>query len=175
MLKKRVGATLGIFLLVIFASFILAGQLWAAPITIKFATGLAPDEEEGLHRGAVVFKNIVEQKSGGRLKVDIYPSNQLGKEREQFEGVKLGTIEMCWIAEGPVAGFFPEIMVLGIPYLYSSEAAAYRSLDGPFGKALMEEMQEKDGHAVSLGMARTGSGTFQPETKHSRALRISSG
>jgi ATPase subunit of ABC transporter with duplicated ATPase domains len=83
---------------------LLGSQLWAAPITIKLATGMPPDEEECLHRGAVVFKKYIEQKAPGRLKVDIYPSNQLGKEREQFEGVKLGTIEMCWIAEGPMAG-----------------------------------------------------------------------
>jgi C4-dicarboxylate-binding protein DctP len=164
MLKKRVGATLGIFLLVIFASFILAGQLGAAPITIKLATGMPPDEEEGLHRGAVVFKKVVEQNSGGRLKVNIFPSNQLGKEREQFEGVKLGTIEMSWIAEGPVAGFFPEIMVLGIPYLYSSEAVAYRSLDGPFGKALMDEMRKKTG-VRCLGNGENGFRHFSTRNK----------
>ena len=130
------------------------------------------DEEEGLHRGAFVFKKVVEQNSGGRLKVNIYPSNQLGKEREQFEGVKLGTIEMSWIAEGPVAGFFPEIMALGIPYLYASEAIAYRSLDGPYGKALMEEMQEKDRGPVSSETERTGSGIFQPETNPSKAPTI---
>ena len=38
------------------------------------------------------------------MKVEIYPANQLGKEREQFEGVQQGTIEMCMIAEGPIAG-----------------------------------------------------------------------
>jgi TRAP-type transport system periplasmic protein len=164
MLKKRVAAKFGIFTLTIFASFILAGQLWAAPITIKFATGMPADEEEGLHRGASVFKKVVEQKSGGRLKVDIYPSNQLGKEREQFEGVKLGTIEMSWIAEGPVAGFFPEIMALGIPYLYGSEAIAYRSLDGPYGKALMEEMRKKTG-VRCLGNGENGFRHFSTRNK----------
>jgi len=164
MLKKGVGAKLGILVLTIFASFILVGQLWAAPITIKFATGMPADEEEGLHRGAVVFKKVVEQKSGGQLKVDIYPSNQLGKEREQFEGVKLGTIEMSWIAEGPVAGFFPEIMALGIPYLYGSEAIAYRSLDGPYGKALMEEMRKKTG-VRCLGNGENGFRHFSTRNK----------
>jgi len=164
MLKKRFVSRLGIFALVIFTSFILIGQSWAAPITIKFATGMPPDEEEGLHRGAVIYKKIVEQMSGGRLKVDIYPSNQLGKEREQFEGVKLGTIEMSWIAEGPVAGFFPEIMVLGIPYLYSNEAVAFRSLDGPFGKALMEEMRKKTG-VRCLGNGENGFRHFSTRNK----------
>jgi len=141
-----------------------AAQLWAAPITIKFATGMPPDEEEALHRGAVVFKKFIEQKAPGRLKVDIYPSNQLGKEREQFEGTKLGTIEMCWIAEGPMAGFFTEIMVLGIPYLYSNEAVAFRSLDGSFGKALMEEMRKKTG-VRSLGIGENGFRHFSTRNK----------
>jgi len=91
---------------------------------------MPPDEEEGLHRGAVIYKKIVEQMSGGRLKLDIYPSNQLGKEREQFEGVKLGTIEMSWIAEAR-GRVLSEIMVLGIPYLYSNEAVAFRSSTVP--------------------------------------------
>jgi len=164
MARQRVGTVMGIFLLFFFSSFILAGQLGAAPTTIKLATGMPPDEEEGLHRGAVVFKKVVEQNSGGRLKVDIYPSNQLGKEREQFEGVKLGTIEMSWIAEGPVAGFFPEIMVLGIPYLYGSEAVAYRSLDGPFGKALMDEMRKKTG-VRCLGNGENGFRHFSTRNK----------
>lgn len=164
-MKKRTVTARAVAVAILFAAFVCGSQLWAAdPITIKFATGLAPDEEEGLHRGAVVFKNIVEQKSGGRLKVALYPSSQLGKEREQLEGVKLGTIEMCWIAEGPVAGFFPEIMVLGIPYLYSSEAAAYRSLDGPFGKALMEEMRKKTGMRV-LGNGENGFRHFSTRDK----------
>ena len=151
---------MGLFVLSLFC------PSWAqsAPVTIKFATGMPPDEEEALHRGAVVFKKMVEQRAPGRLKVDIYPSNQLGKEREQFEGVKLGTIEMAWIAEGPVAGFFPEIMVLGIPYLYTNEAVAFRSLDGPFGKALMEEMRRKTG-VRCLGNGENGFRHFSTRNK----------
>jgi C4-dicarboxylate-binding protein DctP len=134
-------------------------QAWAAPITIKFAHGMPPDEEEALHRGVVVFKKMVEQKTAGRVKVDIYPASQLGKEREQFEGVKLGTIEMCMIAEGPMAGFFPEIMVIGIPYLYANEITAWRSLDGPFGKVLFEDMRKKTG-VRALGIGENGFRNF---------------
>src|SRR5512143_2547065 len=102
--KPMVGLSLfslALFLLIAFAGL----QALAAPITIKFAHGMPPDEDEALHRSVVIFKKMVEQKTAGRVKVDIYPASQLGKEREQFEGVKLGTIEMCMIAEGAMAGF----------------------------------------------------------------------
>ncbi len=165
MSKRKWMREIGFTPIIVFTFIVfVAAQLWAAPITIKFATGMPPDEEEALHRGAVVFKKFVEQKAPGRLKVDIYPSNQLGKEREQFEGTKLGTIEMCWIAEGPMAGFFTEIMVLGIPYLYTNEAVAFRSLDGPFGRALMEEMRKKTG-VRSLGLGENGFRHFSTRNK----------
>ncbi|NWG02352.1 MAG: DctP family TRAP transporter solute-binding subunit [Syntrophaceae bacterium] len=151
---------IGVSLLVAFIFIAFHGSLgWAAPITIKFAHGMPPDEEEALHRGVVVFKKMVEQKTAGMVKVDIYPANQLGKEREQFEGVKLGTIEMCMIAEGPMAGFFPEIMVIGIPYLYANEVTAWKSLDGAFGKALFEEMRKKTG-VRALGIGENGFRNF---------------
>jgi len=71
---------------------------------------------------------------------------------------------MCWIAEGPMAGFFTEIMVLGIPYLYTNEAVAFRSLDGSFGKALMEEMRKKTG-VRSLGLGENGFRHFSTRNK----------
>src|SRR4030042_6993193 len=69
MSKGKFMAKIGILLLAIFMlTVFVTAQLWAAPITIKFATGMPPDEEEALHRGAVVFKKFVEQKAPGRLK-----------------------------------------------------------------------------------------------------------
>ena len=160
MLSRKWMVKLSILSLAFFTFIGFVGlQAWAAPITIKFAHGMPPDEEEALHRGVAVFKKVVEQKTAGRVKVDIYPASQLGKEREQFEGVKLGTIEMCMIAEGPMAGFFPEIMVIGIPYLYANEITAWRSLDGPFGKVLFEDMRKKTG-VRALGIGENGFRNF---------------
>jgi C4-dicarboxylate-binding protein DctP len=143
------------------AVFVLAGAppAAAAPKVIKFAHGQPPVEEESIHVAVTVFKRFVEQRTGGQIQVEIYPANQLGKEREQFEGVQQGTIEMCMIAEGPIAGFFPEIMVLGIPYLYGNERVAHKSLDSDFGKALFEEMRKKTG-VRTLGVGENGFRNF---------------
>jgi C4-dicarboxylate-binding protein DctP len=157
--KKYLTAMSILSVAILFSLFFTGTPASAAPITMKFAHGMPPDEEEALHRGVVVFKKMVEQKTAGRVKVDIYPAHQLGKEREQFEGVKLGTIEMCMIAEGPMAGFFSEIMVIGIPYLYANEITAWRSLDGAFGKTLFEEMRKKTS-VRALGIGENGFRNF---------------
>jgi TRAP-type transport system periplasmic protein len=146
--------------------FLVGPEVWAQT-TIKLAHGMPPVEDENIHRAVSVFKKVVEQKTAGKVKVEIYPANQLGKEREQFEGVKLGTIEMCMIADGPIAGFFPEIMIIGIPYLYSNEAVAWRSLDSSFGRDLFEEMRKKTG-VRTLGIGENG---FRNFTNRVRPIR----
>jgi tripartite ATP-independent transporter DctP family solute receptor len=116
------------------------------PIIIKYAHGDPPDPIKGsAHGDAVTFKHLVEAASGGRIKVEVYPACQLGSEREMLEGVKMGTIEVTNVSEGPVAGFFQEILLLGTPYLFESAPLAWKVLDGPFGRDLMEEMRKKTG------------------------------
>ena len=163
MLSKRSIAVAFCLAFIVFTWVLTTPQAVTAQ-TIKFAHGQPPVEEEAIHQGVTIFKKIVEQKTAGKLKVEIYPSNQLGKEREQFEGMKLGNIEMAMIAEGPMAGFFPEIMVIGIPYLFANEAVAWRALDGPFGKALFEEMRKKTG-VRALGIGENGFRNFTTKAK----------
>jgi len=167
MMKKSSFATFCLASFVFALSFWFVGSQAWAQTTLKLAHGMPPVEDENIHRAVSVFKKIVEQKTAGKVKVEIYPANQLGREREQFEGVKLGTIEMCMIADGPIAGFFPEIMIIGIPYLYSNEAVAWRSLDSAFGKGLFEEMRKKTG-VRTLGIGENG---FRNFTNRVRPIR----
>ncbi len=145
-IRKLFGMAVSILALSLSLSGLSAVSAAETPIVIKFAHGDPPDPVFGpAHGDAVTFKNLVESASNGRLKVEIYPANQLGSEREQLEAVKMGTVEMCNVSEGSVPGIFPEILVLGIPYLFESAPLAWKVLDGPFGRDLMEEMRKKTG------------------------------
>lgn len=132
-----------LFLVVgLFSAFAAAEE----PIVIKYAHADPPDPINGpAHGDALAFKYLVESGSNGRIKVEVYPAAQLGSERELLEGVHQGTIEMCNVSEGSVAGFFPDILVLSIPYLFDSAPLAWKVLDGPFGRDLMEEMRKATG------------------------------
>src|SRR5512137_2678468 len=88
--------------------------------------------------GSTVFKAMVENETGGAVKVNLFPAEQLGGEREIAEGVKLGSIQVGMLS-GPFSGFCKEAQVFDIPYLFPSLFVAYRTLDGPFGKELAEE------------------------------------
>jgi C4-dicarboxylate-binding protein DctP len=135
-----------VFLSVLLLVAGLAVNAYAAEYIIKYAHGDPPDPIKGpAHGDALIFKYYAEERSGGRIEVEIYPSSELGSERELLEGVQLGSIEVCNVSEGSVAGFFPEIMCLAVPYMFRSEHIAWEVLDGPVVAELMEEMRKQTG------------------------------
>jgi len=116
------------------------------------------------HAQGIAFKTLVESKSGGRIKVEIYPAGQLGSEREVLEQTRGGVIQMTSTGDGPVPGHFKEIMVLGIPYLFKSEPIAWAVFDGPFGREISEAMRVKTGLRI-LAYGETGFRNFT-NSKH---------
>lgn len=88
------------------------------------------------------FKELVEERSEGRIEVEIYPSSQLGDEREIYEGMQMGTVEMGILSSGPAAGFVPEMALLDLGYLYETREIAQEVLNGPIGEKLNEKMIE---------------------------------
>ena len=105
----------------------------------------SPAVDDRLEAGCLAFKKYVEEKSGGKIKVTTYPNSQLGGEREQLEGVQLGTIHMAALSSGPLPGVFPQIMVFDLPYLFATQKAAYTVLDGPAGQEIFDLMKAKTG------------------------------
>jgi C4-dicarboxylate-binding protein DctP len=117
---------------------------------------------------SVVFKGVLEQETGGKIQVNIFPASQLGKEREMMEAVKLGTMEAVIITEGTTVNFFAPMGVLGIPFLYPSIDVAWKVMDGPFGQEMKETMRKQTGFRV-VGTAAPGPlrnfGTNKPVQK----------
>jgi len=116
--------------------------------------------------GSTVFKAMVENETGGAVKVNVFPAGQLGGERELAEATKLGTIQMSMLS-GPFSTFCKEVQVFDIPYLFPSLLVAYRTLEGPFGKELAEECLKKTGMRI-LTYAQVG---FRNFTNSARVIK----
>ena len=63
-----------------------------APIVIKFSHVVAPDTPKG--KGAIRFKELAEERTKGRVKVEVYPNSQLYKDKEELEALQLGSVQM---------------------------------------------------------------------------------
>ncbi len=109
-------------------------------MTIKLAHVV--NENDGFHIAAEKFKELVEQKTEGKVTIEIYPNATLGDERTLLEGMQMGTVDMGVITNGPVANFVEEIAVFELPFLFSSPEEAYKVLDGPVGKELLGKLED---------------------------------
>lgn len=141
-MKKRI-----FVLAVIMCPFILAmawvnpGICQDKPITLKLGHAVAV--EHPYHLGAVKFSELVAQRTKNRVKIDVYPSTQLGNERDMVEGLQLGTIDLVVTSTGPLGGFVPKMFVVDLPFLFRDREHAYKVLDGPNGKDLFDAFSAK--------------------------------
>ena len=119
------------------------------PMTIKLAHVV--NEQDGFHIAAVRFQELVQERTQGRVTIEIYPNAQLGDERTLLEGMQIGTVDMGVITNGPVANFVEEIAVFELPFLFPSPEAAYAVLDGPIGRELLDELERVQLKGLAAG------------------------
>ena len=123
-----------------------AAQAAAADaVTMKFGINNPVKEFNQAWTSHLVLKNEIEARSGGRLKVELYPGGQLGNIESMVNQVRRGSIQATDPADGHFATTYPLIQILSIPYLFSSREIAWKVLDGPFGRKLIEDMAAKTG------------------------------
>ncbi|MDE2827233.1 MAG: TRAP transporter substrate-binding protein [Bacteroidota bacterium] len=103
--------------------------------TIKLGHGL--DTNHPVHHAMVFMQERLDSLSGGALQIQIYPSQQLGTERQLLELLQLGSLGMTKVASAVLEGFAPEYKVLSLPYIFRSEAHRYDVLGGPVGRRIL--------------------------------------
>ena len=114
----------------------------AEPIVIKFSHVVAPDTPKG--RAAEYFKKLAEERTKGRVKVEVYPNSQLYKDREEMEALQLGAVQML---APSLAKFGPlgvrSFELFDLPYIFPNKEALYRVMDGDIGKKLFTLLEAK--------------------------------
>ncbi|EIJ37349.1 tripartite ATP-independent periplasmic transporter solute receptor, DctP family [Galbibacter orientalis DSM 19592] len=105
--------------------------------TIKLAHGL--DVNHSVHKAMLQMGKDLEEISGGKMNIKIYPNQQLGSERECLELLQIGSLDMTKVSVGVLENFAPKMKVLGLPFLFKSKQHSFNVLDGPIGKSLLNE------------------------------------
>jgi len=104
--------------------------------TIKLAHGL--DINHPVHKAMVLMGEELEKNSKGRLALEIYPSSQLGSERQCLELLQIGSLEMTKVSAAVMENFAPDMKVFGLPFLFKNKAHRFKILDGKIGKELLD-------------------------------------
>jgi C4-dicarboxylate-binding protein DctP len=130
-------------LLVAAATCLVAPTAWSAePIVIKFSHVVAADTPKG--RAAEKFKELAGQYTGGKVKVEVYPSSQLYKDKEEMEALQLGAVQML---APSLAKFGPlgakEFEVFDFPCIFPDKDGLHKVTQGPIGKQLLDKLDSK--------------------------------
>jgi C4-dicarboxylate-binding protein DctP len=112
------------------------------PIVIKFSHVVAPDTPKG--KGAMRFKELAESRTGGKVKVEVYPNSQLYKDKEEMEALQLGSVQMLAPSLskfGPLGA--KEFEVFDLPFLFKDTEAFRAVTDGALGRDLFARLEPK--------------------------------
>lgn len=138
MFTKKLGVVLGSLLLCLF----FAAPVKAESLTLRFA--LITPESFPYMDGARKFKELVEQRSNGDIKVLIFPGGQLGNEREINEAILEGSIQVG-VGAGAMANLAPIYNLVQVPFLIQGQKHMTAIADGSIGKELAKRIEKQAG------------------------------
>jgi C4-dicarboxylate-binding protein DctP len=134
----------------------LLGILVADGSSAQTLVKLGHDQPESSthHQAALKWKELVEARTNGKVRVQIFPSSMLGSGVQTVEQLQAGAIEAASLPTGWVAPLAPSVQILDLPFLFPNRAVAYKLVDGPIGAAILEPLQKVN--IVGVGFWESG-------------------
>jgi TRAP-type transport system periplasmic protein len=120
--------------------------------TLRWAQQNSLEHPQG--QGAKKFADLVEQKSGGKIKVRIFPSGQLGGDLQNVSALQGGTLDMMVLNAGLLVGIVKDFAVVDLPFLFNTPEEADAVVDGSVGRKLFDKLTDKG--LVGLGYFELG-------------------
>jgi tripartite ATP-independent transporter DctP family solute receptor len=102
---------------------------------LKLTFNVAKDSHIG--KGAEVFAERVRSKSGGKIKVTLYPGGMLGGHTQDLSSLRAGTIDIAIMATGLLAGIDSQFVMFDLPFLFNDSKEAFALSDGPIAARLL--------------------------------------
>jgi TRAP-type transport system periplasmic protein len=115
----------------------------------KFRLGFQTNLDNAQGIGATKFAEAVAQKSGGKMKVDIFPGGSLGGDLQTVSALRGGTVDATILATSTLVGLVKEFSLFDLPFTFQSHAEAMAVVDGAFGKRLNAALSDRG--LVNLG------------------------
>lgn len=122
-----------------------AASLVALPVSAQQVLRLSHNAAAGNPKAdaSLLFAKLVEEKTGGRIKVEVGGSAQYGDDLESLTNMRLGTLAFSANSQGTTSTVVPQFAVIGLPFMFRDLDHAYAVVDGPAGDTLSELAREK--------------------------------
>src|SRR6056300_1796984 len=123
---------------------------------IRLGHGL--DVTHSVHQAMLKADEYLNEISEGKMRIQIYPNQQLGSERECLELLQIGSLDMAKVSGAVMENFAPKLRIFGLPFLFDNKEHLFRVLDGHIGKELLGEGD--DFWLKGIGFYDSGSRSF---------------
>src|SRR5262245_59394800 len=100
----------------------------------------------------------LEAATGGRISIQMYPSMQLGGEKEMIEQAQVGALQLARISVGPMGPIVPELNVFNLPFMFRDNPHMEKVIDGPIGEELLKKLSDHP-TAGLIGLCWMNAGT----------------
>jgi tripartite ATP-independent transporter DctP family solute receptor len=140
------------------ASVLALGLGFAAPVTAKdFTITMATpsNPEDNCVKGFFKFKELVEERSKGRIEVDVKHTGQLGAHRDYIEQIQMGSLQAAEINVAVLSAVDPKFMVFDLPYISQSQKWLEDKLEGDLGKTFAASLEKSAGIKIIGWMVRS--------------------
>lgn len=111
--------------------------------TVVLQCGMTPSTDSSYYLGVEHMNELLAEYTDGTLQIEIFADSLLGGERDLYEGIGLGTVDMCVISNGVLGNFVDDFYILDLPYLFEDSEQVYDILDGEIGDYLFEQCLEQ--------------------------------
>ena len=139
----------------------LANPAKAQTVTLRSAD-VHPDGYPTVEAVKFMSKQL-EEKSGGRLRIQVFGSRQLGEEKDTLEQTRFGVIDLNRVNSASLNSLVPETVIPGLPFLFRSEEHMHRVLDGAIGEDIASGLTRHN--LVPLGYYDSGARSFYTRAK----------
>ena len=144
------------FYLILFIMLLVGCNSNSSKRIIRLGHGL--DISHSVHQAMVKADEYLNELSGGEMRIQIYPNQQLGSERECLELLQIGSLDMAKVSGAVMENFAPKLKIFGLPFLFDNKEHLFKVLDGPIGKELLSEGD--DFWLKGIGYYDSGSRSF---------------
>ena len=167
--KWMISGILAVFLVALLATGCDSGpKAPAAPSQILLKAADIQPEDYPTTMGMKYMAKLLDERTNGRIKVQVYGGAQLGQEKETIEMTQAGTIAFNRINAAPLVGFSAPMGVYSMPYLFRDEDHLWKVLEGPVGKGLLKGMETSN--LVGLAYYDNGTRSFYTRGKPIKTL-----
>ena len=143
------------------------------PIVIKFSPVVAEHTPKG--QGALLFKQLAEERLAGKVKVEVYPNSQLFGDGKEMEALLLGDVQIIAPSLAKFEQYTKKLQIFDLPFLFDNIQAVDRFQNSPEGKSLLTSMEDKGITGLAYwhnGMKQLSANKALREPKDARGLKF---